>query len=62
MPGPYGVTMEEPQNVSSPYIYVPNNDNNRGSVGAVVAWSFWKHFISTVLPQALNDLTNIPYD
>lgn len=59
-PGSWGGTMEGPQNVGTPFVYVGDTERLPGSSACLVSWSFWKHFLGTVMKQAVHDLTDLP--
>lgn len=58
--GPYGTSVTPPQNVGSVMVYIPDNARNPGSQSTIQAWATMKMFLGHVVPQALNDLTDIP--
>jgi hypothetical protein len=58
--GPYGMTMNEPQNVGSVTTYLADSRPNRGLLSTTTAWTFVRQFIGTELPNGLIDLMSLP--
>lgn len=58
--GPFGTTVPPPPNVGSVVVWLPDNQPNRGSSSCVQAWYFFKQLMGTIVPNAWNDLNNLP--
>lgn len=60
--GPFGITMNQPVALGSVAEQLPDNQSNRGSSAAVLAWGYWRQFLGVELQNCINDLQNIPND